>query len=111
MDRQWSSTRSFGRKNSDYPMIYSLLTAMTGVFAAAVLRGFTGFGFGLAGVPLLSLALPPKQVVPLVVPLQVIVGLSGLREAVKTCDWRAVGALTPGLVMGIPVGLTILTAL
>jgi hypothetical protein len=92
-------------------MIYSLLTALTGVFAAAVLRGFTGFGFGLAGVPLLSLALPPKQVVPLVVTLQVMVGVAGLREAVKTCDWRAVGALTPGLVMGIPVGLTILTAL
>lgn len=84
---------------------------MIGVFAAAVLRGFTGFGFGLAGVPLLSLALPPKQVVPLVVTLQVMVGVAGLREAVKTCDWRSVGALAPGLVMGIPVGLTILTTL
>jgi uncharacterized membrane protein YfcA len=92
-------------------MIYSLLTAMIGVFAAAVLRGFTGFGFGLASVPLLSLALPPKQVVPLVVTLQFMVGAVGLRDAVKTCDWRAVGALTPGLVMGIPLGLTILTVL
>jgi uncharacterized protein len=92
-------------------MIYSLLTAMTGVFTAAVLRGFTGFGFGLAAVPLLSLALPPKQVVPLVVTLQFMVGVAGLREAMKTCDWRAVGALTPGLVVGVPVGLTVLTVL
>lgn len=92
-------------------MIYSLLTALAGVFAAAVLRGFTGFGFGLAGVPLLSLTLPPTQVVPLVVTLQAMVGLAGLREATKTCDWRAVGALAPGLVCGIPVGLMILTAL
>jgi uncharacterized membrane protein YfcA len=92
-------------------MIYSLLTALIGVFGAAMLRGFTGFGFGLAGVPLLSLALPPRQVVPLVVVLQVAVGLAGLRDAAKLCDWRAVGALLPGLLCGIPVGLMILTAL
>jgi hypothetical protein len=92
-------------------MIYSIATAMIGVFGAALLRGFTGFGFGLAGVPLLSLALPPREVVPLVVVLQVIVGLAGLRDAVRTCDWRAVGALLPGLLAGIPMGLMILTAL
>lgn len=92
-------------------MIYSVFVAMIGVFGAAALRGFTGFGFGLAGVPLLSLALPPRQVVPLVVVLQVAVGLAGLRDAAKICDWRAVGALMPGLLCGIPVGLMILTAL
>ncbi|HVY15171.1 MAG TPA: sulfite exporter TauE/SafE family protein [Rhodopila sp.] len=90
-------------------MIYSLLTALIGVFAAAVLRGFTGFGFGLASVPLLSLALPPKEVVPLVVVLQVAIGLMGLRSAAKLCDWRAVGTLLPGLLVGVPIGLTVLT--
>ena len=62
-------------------MIETLLIAMFGVFAASVLRGFTGFGFGLAAVPLLSLALPPAKVVPFVVVLQVIVGVAGLRQA------------------------------
>ncbi|MEA2739036.1 MAG: hypothetical protein QOH05_2343, partial [Acetobacteraceae bacterium] len=55
-------------------MISSLIVTMAGVLAASVLRGFTGFGFGLAAVPLLSLALPPAEVVPLVVTLQVIIG-------------------------------------
>jgi uncharacterized membrane protein YfcA len=77
-------------------MISSLILPMAGVFAASVLRGFTGFGFGLAAVPLLSLALPPAQVVPLVVTLQ---------------DWRAVRMLLPGLVLGVPIGLLILTEL
>ena len=88
-----------------------LLVTMAGVLAAAILRGFTGFGFGLAAVPLLSLALPPAQTVPLVVTLQVLVGLFGLRAAVGDCDWRAVRALVPGLVIGVPIGLLVLTSM
>ena len=91
-------------------MFETLSIAVFGVFAAALLRGFTGFGFGLAAVPLLSLALPPAKVVPFVVVLQVIVGVAGLRQAWRLCDWRAVRGLTPGLVVGIPIGLLVLTA-
>lgn len=92
-------------------MINTLLVVLFGVLAASVLRGFTGFGFGLAAVPLLSLALPPAEVVPFVVVLQVVVGVGGLRAAWKHCDWRAIGGLMPGLVVGIPIGLLILTQL
>ncbi|HBK05603.1 MAG TPA: sulfite exporter TauE/SafE family protein [Acetobacteraceae bacterium] len=92
-------------------MIYSLLAAMAGVLFASILRGFTGFGFGLAAVPLLSLALPPAEVVPLVVTLQVVIGVGGLRTAWPDCDWRSVRALVPGLVCGVPIGLLILTVL
>jgi uncharacterized membrane protein YfcA len=88
-----------------------LVLTMMGVLAASLLRGFTGFGFGLAAVPLLSLALPPAQVVPLVVTLQVIVGLGGLRDAWPACDWQAIRLLLPGLILGVPVGLLILTEL
>jgi len=90
-------------------MIPSLAVAVIGVLAASVLRGFTGFGFGLAAVPLLSLALPPAKVVPFVVTLQAIVGLGGFRGAKRLCDWRAVLGLTPGLIVGIPIGLAVLT--
>lgn len=92
-------------------MVYRLIFEMAGVFASAVLRGFTGFGFGLAAVPLLSLALPPAEVVPLVVTLQLPLGLAGLRAATTMCDWRTVKLLFPGLVLGVPVGLLILTTL
>lgn len=89
-------------------MLFSLVIAVLGVLAASVLRGFTGFGFGLAAVPLLSLALPPTKVVPFVTVLQVLVGLSGVRAAWPITDWRAVLGLAPGLVLGIPIGLLIL---
>lgn len=100
-----------GLVNDVDSMLSSLIFTIVGVLAASVLRGFTGFGFGLAAVPLLSLALPPAEVVPLVVTLQVVIGLAGLRPATRQCDWRAVGLLTPGLVIGIPIGLLILTEL
>jgi uncharacterized protein len=92
-------------------MISGLILTIGGVFLASILRGFTGFGFGLAAVPLLSLALPPAQVVPLVVTLQVIIGGAGLKAASAECDWRSVGLLFPGLIVGVPIGLLILTEL
>lgn len=92
-------------------MLVTLAIAVLGVFAASVLRGFTGFGFGLAAVPLLSLAMPPARVVPFVVVLQAIVGVAGVRGAWRLCDWRAIVGLTPGLIIGVPAGLLILTEL
>jgi uncharacterized membrane protein YfcA len=91
------------------PALGTLAVATAGVFLAAILRGFTGFGFGLAAVPLLSLVLPPAQAVPFVVVLQVVVGVIGLRENLPHCDWRSVGALYPGLLLGAPIGITILS--
>jgi uncharacterized membrane protein YfcA len=90
-------------------MLSALVPVVLGVLFASILRGFTGFGFGLAAVPLLSLALPPAEAVPLVVALQAVVGVAGLRGAWRLCDWRAVRGLTPGLLIGIPLGLLILT--
>ena len=86
-------------------------TVLFGVFAAAILRGFTGFGFGLAAVPLLSIALPPAEVVPFVVVLQVVVGLGGLRSSWAQCDWRSIRRLVPGLLLGIPLGIMALSVL
>jgi uncharacterized membrane protein YfcA len=90
-------------------MLDTLLMVIFGVFAASLLRGFTGFGFGLALVPLLSIALPPTRVVPFVTVLQVLVGLGGLRGAIRQADWRALLGLAPGLLVGVPLGLVVLT--
>jgi uncharacterized membrane protein YfcA len=94
---------------SDPGMLTTYATVLFGVFTAAILRGFTGFGFGLAAVPLLSIALPPAEVVPFVVVLQVVVGLGGLRQAWPHCDWRSIRRLLPGLVLGIPIGIMVLS--
>jgi len=92
-------------------MIHTALYAVLGAFLAALLRGFTGFGFVMAAVPLLSLALPPTEVVPLAILLQIEVGLIDLRAAVRVCDWRSLAWLVPGMALGTPLGLLVLTIL
>lgn len=92
-------------------MIGTAAFVVAGAFLAALLRGFTGFGFVMAAVPLLSLALPPAQVVPLALMLQIEIGLIDLRAAVRLCDWASLVWLVPGMVVGTPLGLLALASL
>lgn len=92
-------------------LLHSLMFILPGAFAAAVLRGFTGFGFVMTVVPLLSLVLPPAQVVPLALLLQILVSMLDLRAAMRIADWRSLRWLAPGMVVGTPVGIVLLTRL
>lgn len=80
-----------------------------GIFAAGLLRGFTGFGLALAAVPILALALPPRQVVPVIVTLQLLAGFIDLPLAWRIADWRAIRLLALAMVVCTPAGLLILT--
>jgi uncharacterized membrane protein YfcA len=92
-------------------MLVTLPSVVLGAFLAALLRGFTGFGFAIAAVPLLSLVLPPTHVVPLAVVLQVLASVVDFRSAARITDWRSLVWLSPGLVVGTPLGLWMLTRL
>lgn len=81
------------------------------VFLVAVLRGFTGFGFALVAVPLLSLALAPVMAVPLVLLLEVVASLQLLPAIWRQAQWRAVLLLACGAVFGTPIGLYALAVL
>jgi uncharacterized membrane protein YfcA len=85
--------------------------SIAAIFAAAVLRGFTGFGFSLAAVPLLGLFMPPAQAVPVAVGLQLLGSLLDFRSSAQACDWRSLRWLMIGAVLGSPVGTMILCAI
>jgi hypothetical protein len=70
-------------------MLIILAFVLLSAFCAALLRGFTGFGFAIAAVPLLSLGLPPARVVPLAVLMQLLASLLDLRAAARITDWRS----------------------
>ncbi|MDR3510745.1 MAG: sulfite exporter TauE/SafE family protein [Caulobacteraceae bacterium] len=91
--------------------IASMAPLLAGVFAGGLLQGFTGFGFALAAVPLISLFLPPTQVLPYVMALQAALGLASLPGAWSRCHWRLLGWLTLGVAAGTPVGLWAIAAL
>ena len=92
-------------------MFVTVMFVVLSAFLAALLRGFTGFGFAIAAVPLLSVALPPARVVPLAVVMQVLASVMDLPAAARLTDWRSLVWLLPGLVAGTPLGLWLLTRL
>lgn len=89
--------------------VYALICAV--VFAAAVLRGLTGFGFALAAVPALSLFLPPAQGVTIAILLQCLVGLRDVVTTRGLVMYPTLGLMAAGAIVGTPFGLWALTQL
>lgn len=86
----------------------TLAVAACAVFLSAVLRGFTGFGFALAAVPLLGLLFAPVLAVTTVILLQVLVGALDVRAGRQDCDWGSVKWLAAGAILGSPIGVLLL---
>jgi uncharacterized membrane protein YfcA len=81
------------------------------VFAGAVIRGFTGFGFGIAATPLLVLLFPPAQIVPPILILQVLAGIQIYLRTHGHIDWKLLLPTLAGAIAGIPLGSLILDLL
>ncbi|KIZ35365.1 MULTISPECIES: sulfite exporter TauE/SafE family protein [Rhodopseudomonas] len=86
-----------------------ILGAMAAVMMAALLRGFTGFGFGLAAVPLMGLLMAPAKAVPVAVLLQLLSGANDLRRNRHDCHWPSLRWLIVGAVIGSPLGVLMLS--
>ncbi len=85
--------------------------ALAMLFLAGLLRGFSGFGFAIAAMPLLSLLRPPAEVAPVVLLLQAAISMQGLRGAWGAADWPSLRWMLPGAVMATPFGLAALALL
>ena len=85
----------------DYTMVYAALC----IFAAAVVRGYAGFGFSLLGITALSLVLPPATVVPSIFMLEILAGLPLLPGVWKLIHWRELFWLFCGCLVGTPFGV------
>jgi uncharacterized membrane protein YfcA len=85
--------------------ILILLYAVLCIFAAAVVRGYSGFGFSLLAVTSLSLLLPPAQIVPSIFIMEVAASLHLLPGVWRDIHWRALLWLAVGALVGTPVGV------
>lgn len=88
--------------------LWSLSAGSAAILTSGILRGFTGFGIALAGVPLLALVAEPRLVVPSVMFLQIASGLPNLVQDRRHIDVRLLLPLLPGAVLGIVPGLWLL---
>lgn len=86
------------------PTLY-MIYAIVCVFGAAIVRGFSGFGFSLLTITALSLALPPVDVIASVLILEVAASAHLLPSVWRDIHWRSLGFLTLGQIIATPFGV------
>ena len=75
------------------------------VFLAAMVRGYSGFGFSLLTITSLSLALPTAQVVPAIFMLEIAASLHLLPGIWKVIHWKSLAPLIIGTIAATPIGV------
>ncbi|MBL8352622.1 MAG: sulfite exporter TauE/SafE family protein [Burkholderiaceae bacterium] len=79
--------------------------------AAFVVRGLSGFGSSMVGIGSLSLALPPAQVVPAFLALELLTTLHLLPGVWRRIDWPSLRWVIAGCLVATPFGLLLLAGL
>lgn len=83
----------------------SIAAAMAIVFLAAIVRGYSGFGFSLLAITALTLVFKPSQVIPAIFMLEVAASLHLLPPIWREIHWRSIAFLLAGTMVGTPVGV------
>jgi uncharacterized protein len=83
----------------------TILYAALCIFVAAVVRGYSGFGFSLLSIMAISLVMPPAVAVPSIFMLEILAGLPLLPGVWRLIHWRALLGLCCGALIGTPVGV------
>jgi uncharacterized membrane protein YfcA len=90
-----------------WTLAYALLVVLAGGF----LKGYSGFGASMLWATALSMVLPPAEIVPMVLLFEVASSLQLLPGVRREVEWRSVGLLLVGAVIGTPIGAWALAAL
>ncbi|MGB8313801.1 MAG: sulfite exporter TauE/SafE family protein [Aestuariivirga sp.] len=88
-------------------MLTAAATAI--IFLAAIVRGYSGFGFSLLAITALSLIYPPAQVIPSIFMLEIAASIHLLPGLWRDIHWRSLVPLVIGTGIGMPIGLMFLT--
>src|SRR5580692_8980412 len=80
------------------------------VFVATLFRSAFGFGEALIAVPLLALFLPLKVAAPLAVLVSITIAAVVVAQDWRKIHLRSTGWLVGSTLLGIPVGLLLLTS-
>ncbi len=90
----------------DVRLVYAALS----VFAAGLIRGFSGFGSALINAPILSLIWGPTVGVPVAAMVEIAPAIQLTPKAIKVAHWKTIWAISlPALVL-LPAGTFILVS-
>ena len=79
------------------------------LFGATLVRSTFGFGEALIAVPLLALAMPVKEAAPLAVLVSITIAFVILLQDWRLVHFRSAGWLVLSTLLGIPLGLMLLS--
>jgi uncharacterized membrane protein YfcA len=82
--------------------------AALAAFAAALIRGFSGFGAGLVFMPVGAACFGPKTAAGVLFVVDTILIVPFVLKAVRIVDWREILPLGFGAVLAVPAGALIL---
>ncbi len=85
-----------------------LLYAGIAVFAAGMVRGFSGFGAAMVMAPVLAALYGPIAAVPIALILDLILAAPLLPNAARHVERGRIGVLTVAAIIGIPFGTWVL---
>ncbi len=88
------------------------LLIFTGViFLAGMVRGFAGFALSAVVMASLAVIVPPIELIPVCYILEAAATLVMVRGGFKDADMGVVTGLSIGSLVGVPIGLTLTTAI
>lgn len=87
------------------PDLIPLALASSLVFLAAIVRGYSGFGFSLLAITSISLIFPPSRIIPAIFMLEIAASLHLLPGIWRDVHWRSLALLLAGTVLGTPLGV------
>ena len=83
----------------------STIFAVIIILFAAIVRGFSGFGFSLLAITALSLIYAPAEIVPSIFMLELVASINLLPSIWNDVHWRSVAPLTIGCLIATPIGV------
>lgn len=86
----------------------SIAFGMICIFGAAVVRGYSGFGFSLLSVTALSLFFEPRAIVPSIFILEVAASAHLMINSWRDVHWQSLRRLAVGCLVGTPAGVYVL---
>ena len=75
------------------------------ILIASFVRGFSGFGFSASSISLLTFILPPVEIVPIILLLEVIASFFMIPSIWNKINWKFVIYLLFGVTLGTPLGV------
>ena len=91
------------------PLIWLIAAAAT--LVAAIVRGFTGFGFALIAIAAVTILDVPAAVIPMVLLLDLAISLHMIPSVRRDINWTVLTPILVGATIGVPIGVALLAHL